>query len=129
MAEETALASLIPDPKPAWLLRAMDPSTPATERNETARTASNYVEDLGGEILYPTIRMGEQGLYTPEDPLQEALDLGDFILIPGPPGAETAALATELSKYISDILIESSRGSLVDKPLYERASFSRAEVW
>ena len=118
---ETALASLIPDPKPAWLLRAMDPSTPTTERNETVRTASSYVEDLGGEVLYPTIRMGEQGLYRPEDPLQEALNLGDFILVPGPSGAETASRATALSKYISSGLITPSRGSFVDKPLYQGA--------
>ena len=117
--DETALASLIPDPKPAWLLRAMDPSTPITERNETVRTASNYVEDLGGEVLFPTIRMGEQGLYRPEDPLQEALNLGDFILVPGPSGVETASRATALSKYISDSLIAPSRGSFIDKPLYE----------
>ena len=99
----------------------MDPSTPTTERNETVRTASNYVEDLGGEVLYPTIRVGEQGLYRPEDPLQEALDLGDFILVPGPSGTETASRATALSKYISDSLIATSRGSFVDKPLYEGA--------
>ena len=118
---ETALASLVPDPKPAWLLRAMDPSTPTPERNETVRTASNYVEDLGGEVLYPTIRVGEQGLYRPKDPLQEALNLGDFILVPGPPGAETASRATALSKYISSRLIAPPRGSFVDKPLYEGA--------
>jgi hypothetical protein len=116
------LFSLIPDPMPSWLVRAMDSSTPTTDRNETVQTASSYVEDLEGEVLFPTIRMGEEGLYRPEDPLKEALDRGDFILIPGPPGKETAARATDLSKYISNVLISDSRGSFVDKPLYEGGS-------
>jgi predicted PilT family ATPase len=64
--------------------------------------------------------MGEQGLYKPEDPLKEAMARGDYILVPGPPGAETAARATALSKYISDVMISGARGSLMDKPLYDR---------
>ena len=117
---EADLAALIPDPMPQWLQRAMDPSTSATDDNETVRTVSNYSEDHGGELLYPTIRMGPEGLYKPEDPMQASKDAGDFILIPGPPGAETAARATALSKYISDVMISGARGSLMDKPLYER---------
>jgi len=117
---DNRLAALIPDPKPSWLVRAMDPESPTTDQNETVRSASSYVEDLGGEVLYPTIRMGRDGLYRPEDPLKESLDLGDYILVPGPPGAETASRATALSRYISDTLIGGSRGSFVDSPLYER---------
>jgi len=115
---EADLAALIPDPMPQWLQRAMDPSTSATDQNETVRTTSFYSKQHGGELLVPTIRMGEQGLYKPEDPLQEALDLGDFILIPGPPGAETQARATDLSKFISNTLITNARAGQVDKPLY-----------
>ena len=115
---EADLAALIPDPLPQWLQRAMDPSTSATDQNETVRTTSFYSKQHGGELLVPTIRMGEQGLYKPEDPLQEALDLGDFILIPGPPGAETQARATDLSKFISNTLITNARAGQVDKPLY-----------
>ena len=72
---EADLAALIPDPMPQWLQRAMDPSTSATDQNETVRTTSFYSKQHGGELLVPTIRMGEEGLYKPEDPLQEALDL------------------------------------------------------
>ena len=115
------LASLIPDPMPQWLQRAMDPSTSATDNNETVRTVSNYSEDHGGELLYPTIRMGPEGLYKPEDPLQASKDAGDFILIPGPPGAETAARATAFSKFLSDTLITNARAGQVDAPLYDRA--------
>ena len=45
---EADLAALIPDPMPQWLQRAMDPSTSATDDNETVRTVSNYSEDHGG---------------------------------------------------------------------------------
>ena len=121
MAESNQdIASLLPDELPGWIQRAMDPESPTTDQNETIRSSSSYVDSLGGEILYPTIRMGEQGLYRPEDPLKEAMARGDFILIPGPPGAETAARATALSKYISDVMISGARGSLMDKPLYDR---------
>ena len=118
---EADLAALIPDPMPEWLRRAMDPSTLATDKNETVRTTSFYSKQHGGELLVPTIRMGEEGLYKPEDPLQVSLDRGDFILIPGPPGAETAARATDLSKLISGLIPPRSNGSFVVKPLYERA--------
>ena len=115
------LASLIPDPMPGWLQRAMDPSTATTDQRETVRTMSNYSEDHGGELLYPTIRMGPEGLYKPENPMQASKDAGDFILIPGPPGAETAARATGLSKFISNTLINNARAGQVDTPLYDRA--------
>ena len=118
---DNELAALIPDPKPSWLIRAMDPKSPTTHQNETIRSASSYVKELGGEVLYPTIRVGEEGLYKPTNPLKESLDLGDYILVPGPPGDETASRATALSKYISNVLIGGSRGSFVDKPLYEEA--------
>ena len=118
---EADLAALIPDPMPEWLQRAMDPSTSATNNNETVRTTSNYSEDHGGELLFPTIRMGPEGLYKPEDPFQKSLDIGDFILIPGPPGAETATRATNLSKFISDTLINNARAGQTDTPLYDRA--------
>jgi hypothetical protein len=114
------LASLIPDPMPQWLQRAMDPSTSATNNNETVRTVSNYSEDHGGELLYPTIRMGPEGLYKPENPMQASKDAGDFILIPGPPGEETAERATAFSKFLSGFL-GTARAGQVEKPLYDRA--------
>jgi hypothetical protein len=92
---------------PAWLARATDPSTPTTEARETVRTTSFYSEDLGGEVLVPTIRMGEDGkLYRPDDPYAVAMDKGDYLLIPGPNNEETRAAATEVSKNISNMIDE-----------------------
>ena len=121
---EADIASLIPDPMPEWLKRAMDSSTPTLDINGkpvTVRTQSGYSEDLGGEVLFPTIRMGEQGLYEPEDPFREALKRGDFILVKGPAGEKTQTRATELSNFISNVLITKARAGQVEKPLYDTA--------
>ena len=48
---DNELAALIPDPKPSWLIRAMDPKSPTTDQNEPIRSASSYVKELGGEVL------------------------------------------------------------------------------
>lgn len=117
------LSFLIPDPKPAWLLRAMDPST-SSKGQSTVLTTSGYSEGHRGELLVPTLRMGEDGkLYEPDDPFQEALDRGDFILVPGPPGKATQDRATDLSKYISTLIDQSRnpQAGFVDKPLYDRS--------
>ncbi len=88
---------------PSWLERALDPTTPTTENNETVRTANNYFDDIGAEIIYPTIRMGEDGkLYTPEDPMEEAIKNNDYIVVEGPPNRETAEKAMQISKQISN---------------------------
>jgi len=111
------LSTLIPDPMPAWLRRAMDPSTPMTARNETVRSTSYYSKQHGGELIVPTIRLGSDGkLYKPKDPLGEAIRAGDYIVVPGPAGKATADKATTLSKYISDTLINNARkpGKLLD---------------
>ena len=93
---------------PAWFERALDPSTPTTEDQETMRTASTYVEDLGGEVIYPTIRMNKAGrLFKPKDPLKSAIKNGDYILVEGPAGEETAMKATELSKRMSAAVAKS----------------------
>ena len=107
--EMKALESLIPEKKPKWLIRAMDPATSTTKANETVRTKSGYSEDLGGEVLVPTIRMGKKGLYKPDNPFKEAIAKKDYILVKGPKGPETAARATNLSRYISDVLITNAR--------------------
>ena len=116
------LSFLIPDPRPAWLLRAMDPSTPSEGRS-TVLTTSGYSEDHGGELLVPTLRMGDKGMYEPDDPFQEALDRGDFILVPGPPGKATQDRATDLSNYISTLIGQSRnpQAGFVDNPLYDRS--------
>lgn len=93
---------------PAWFERALDPSTPTTEDQETMRTASTYVEDLGGEVIYPTIRMNKAGrLFKPKDALKSAMKNGDYILVKGPAGEETAMKATELSKRMSAAVAKS----------------------
>ena len=119
---EADLAALIPDPMPQWLQRAMDPSTPIHPVEGAAHTESFYNEDFGGEVLVPRVRLNDKGKpVVVEDPYGEALKRGDFILIPGPPGAETAARAPDLSKFISNTLITNARAGQVDAPLYDRA--------
>lgn len=118
------ISSLLPDKLPSWLTRAMDPSTPTTEDNETVRTSSSYNNELGGEVLFPTIRMNEQGQLVRFDDWREAynaaMDAKDYILIPGPPNKETGARATALSKYISRVMIGGSRLKPDDKTLMMR---------
>ena len=99
---------------PAWLARALDPSTPTTLANETVRTESFYSEELRGEVLVPTVRMDDDGkLYRPDDPFKEAMDKGDYLLIPGPNNEQTRAAAAEVSKNISN-MIGRSRGEAKD---------------
>ena len=103
--------ALMPEVYPQWLQRAMDRTTPTLGR-ATVKTASDYVEALGGEVLFPTIRMGRDGLYeikNRKEALQTSLDAGDYILVKGPPGKETADRATELSRHISDTVINEAR--------------------
>ena len=104
---------------PAWFERALDASTPTTKDNETMRTESNYSEKLGGEVLYPTIRMNKAGkLFRPKDPMKSAIANGDYILIKGPPGKETAAKATALSKKMSQAVAD-ARMSPTDRKIKE----------
>ena len=104
---------------PAWLDRALDPTTPTTENNETVRTENNYFDDIGAEIIYPTIRMGEDGsLYKPEDPMQVAIDNSDYIVVEGPPNKETSEKATQISKSISRQIEQSrTRAEATDQSL------------
>jgi hypothetical protein len=104
---------------PAWFERALDATTPTTENNETMRTESNYSEKLGGEVIYPTIRMNKAGkLFRPKNPMKSAIANGDYILIEGPPGEETAAKATALSKKMSQA-VEEARMSPTDRKIKE----------
>jgi hypothetical protein len=43
MADETSLASLIPNPKPAWLLRAMDRDAPSMNSGDIPVLLEGYV--------------------------------------------------------------------------------------
>ena len=84
--------------QPAWLLRALDPSTNATEGNETVRTTSSDVD--GTEILYPTIRLidGVLTRLSPQEAFQKAMEMQDFIVTQG------VEDATRLSKRISSLI-------------------------
>jgi len=84
--------------QPAWLLRALDPSTSTTEGNETVRTTSSDVD--GTEILYPTIRLidGVLTRLSPQQAFQKAMEMQDFIVTQG---VEDAA---RLSKRISSLI-------------------------
>tara|TARA_R110000772_G_scaffold240851_2_gene353125 strand:+ start:2241 stop:2462 length:222 start_codon:yes stop_codon:yes gene_type:complete len=43
MADETSLASLIPNPKPAWLLRSMDRDAPSMSSGDIPVLLEGYV--------------------------------------------------------------------------------------
>jgi len=87
------------DTRPAWLSRAMNRNTP-TRGQATVQTASEYSTELGGEVLFPTLRMGKGGKLR-DAGIDEALEKNDYILIKGPPGKETAKKANAKSKQIS----------------------------
>jgi len=81
-----------------WLYRAMDPSTPTLNGNETVRTVDYEVDG----ILYvaPTIRMVEGKLkrYSASDAVNEAIKRGDGMRVPeGMTGSEFSDI---LSKRI-----------------------------
>ena len=81
-----------------WFERATDKSMPTTEANETVRTAS--FEQDGVIYLVPTIRMNDEGkLFRPENPLQYAIDRGDFLT-----GFETEGEAKDFSQMISTMI-------------------------
>ena len=87
------------DNRPAWLSRAMNRKTP-TKNRATVRTRSEYSTDLGGEVIFPTLRMGKDGKLRKSD-IDEALDKNDYILIKGPDSEETRKKANAKSKQIS----------------------------
>ena len=81
----------------AWFKRAINKNTPTTEANETIRTAS--FEQDGKIYLVPTIRLIDGKLTKIENPLQYALDKGDFLT-----GFKNEEEATEFSKTISNVV-------------------------
>jgi hypothetical protein len=82
----------------SWFKRAIDKSTPATEANETVRTGSFDLED-GTIVLVPTIRMIDGRLVKVENPVQDAIDNGDFLT-----GFKSHEEATKFSKMISNLI-------------------------
>jgi len=91
-----------PAKRPAWLARAMDPSTPTTYANETVRTIS--FEQDGIEYVAPTIRRDKEGLskLSAEEAIKEAIRRGDAIRVPN------GMTGTEFSKELS-VLIGQAR--------------------
>ena len=81
----------------AWFKRAINKNTPTTEANETIRTAS--FEQDGKIYLVPTIRLIDGKLTKIENPLQYALDKGDFLTC-----FKNEEEATEFSKTISNVV-------------------------
>ena len=81
----------------AWFKRAINKNTPTTEANETIRTAS--FEQDGKIYLVPTIRLIDGKLTKIKNPLQYALDKGDFLT-----GFKNEEEATEFSKTISNVV-------------------------
>jgi len=82
----------------SWFQRASDKNTPTTESNQTVFTSS--FEQDGVIYLVPTIRMNDEGkLFQPENPLQYALDKGDFLT-----GFKTEDEATKFSNMISGMV-------------------------
>lgn len=81
-----------------WFRRAIDPSSPTTQANESVRTASQQVGDK--EILFPTIRMinGQLVKFSIDEAREIAIENNDFLTFDSPESA------TEASKFISDLL-------------------------
>lgn len=86
--------------RPAWLRRALDPSTPTTEARETIKTMSNDGK------LFPTIRMinGKLTRLSDRQAYDMAIEKGDFIQF------DSDEQATEFSKKLSDMVADARNG-------------------
>jgi len=97
--------SLMPDwvPDRNWIRRAIDKNTPVTSKRETIQTASKYHDELGKEILFPTIRMVNGKLKrfkTINEAMDEAVKKKDFISFQTP--EEATEFSIKLSKYVGE---------------------------
>ncbi len=85
---------------PAWMVRALDPTTD-TLNNQTIHTTSRSLAEGGPELLFPTVRMREGGLEKIEnedDAFRESLQRQDFITLQNP--TQATAFSQELSAEI-----------------------------
>ena len=91
-----------------WLFRAMDPTTPITEDNETVRTV-DYEYD-GNLYLAPTLRLvdGKLKKYSVDDAIKEAIKRNDGLKIP------EGMSPSEFSKLLSE-RIGTARGRKASK--------------
>ena len=90
--------------QPAWMKRALDPSTPTTEANETMRTTS-----VDGK-LFPTVRMidGKLKKLSVEDAYKIAMDKKDFISF------DNDDAATKFSKMLSSEVGKKRKKTILD---------------
>lgn len=89
---------------PAWLQRALDPSTPTTEDNETIRSVHEKVD--GNWVIYPSIRMidGKLKKFEREEmnkAYNMAMDKKDYIVVPARNSEEARAYSRAISDEIS----------------------------
>ena len=84
----------LPKERPAWLKRALDPSTPTTQAKESVRTASHEGK------LYPTIRMidGKLTKLSDDEAYDMAMEKGDYIQFKN--DTEATKFSVMLSKMI-----------------------------
>ena len=89
---------------PTWLQRALDPSTPTTEDNETIRSVHEKVD--GNWVIYPSIRMIDGKLKKFEGKeidkaYNMAIDKNDYIVVPARNSEEAKAYSIAISDEIS----------------------------
>lgn len=94
------MSSILDKNRPAWLKRALDPSTPTTKDKETVRTMS-----VDGK-LFPTIRMidGKLVRLSADEAYEMAMKKGDYIQL------KDDSEATKVSKEISSLIGKARMG-------------------
>ena len=98
---EVNISDILEGDKPAWLIRALDPSTKMTKNNESIRSYTGSMD--GRQILVPSIRMvdGELVRYKPEEAFRIAREKQDYLVIPAKSDEEAEAYSKALSNEIS----------------------------
>ena len=108
--------------KPAWLKRALDPSTPMLN-NQTIRTVVEWHSDGKRKILFPTIRQ-QTGLgrklikYNRDEAKDIAIAKGDFIEVPN------FAECNRLSKSISSQIYQARKNA--NRKQYRKSTIKRS---
>ena len=108
--------------KPAWLKRALDPSTPMLN-NQTIRTAVEWHSDGKRKILFPTIRQQigfDRKLieYDINKARDIAISKGDFIEVP------SFTEGNRLSKSISSQIYQARKNA--NRRQYRKSNIKKA---
>ena len=108
--------------KPAWLKRALDPSTPMLN-NQTIRTAVEWHSDGKRKILFPTIRQQigfDRKLieYDRNKARDIAISKGDFIEVP------SFTEGNRLSKSISSQIYQARKNA--NRRQYRKSNIKKA---